>query len=336
MDHSSSNYNQSRKRSRGNDASRIQLRPPLPHPIDNDKSMSTTNDTDAARLPDDPFYFALKCKPSDQPRLLWWHSPDKHLALATEESMIDVLVKWKKSERGMMKSQPAFRLDQVRKLCRVKGVPIRQALSLRRHHMKRFNPGLRMGQMQLGKEDDVRESARLFEEAVQQFLVSQDVAFWSEGHHKKHIRKHRKEGDPFPPTPDFILQEQVRVQRYTYAPHRKGNNNNNNKGHDDKRTVVEQRSICWVEAKMFYGASTIEHDNKSAVGCLLATARKYVRVYGQGAMVFMHGCGDRLAAELAHAGVIALDCTSDKTVLLDVVERHQRTWCADRNGNILP
>jgi len=67
----------------------------------------------------------------------------------------------------------------------------------------------------------------------------------------------------------------------------------------------------------------------------LKTARKYVNVYGPGAMVFMQGCGDRLASELAQIGVIVLDC-SGRMVQLDAVEEHQRTWCGDRNGNILP
>ena len=87
---------------------------------------------------------------------------------------------------------------------------------------------------------------------------------------------------------------------------------------------------------MFYGASSIAPDGKSAVGCLLHTAQKYVRVHGPGAMVFMQGFGDQLAASLQEVGVLCLDCSSNTMIDLEAVEAHQRTWCADRHGNILP
>jgi hypothetical protein len=281
---------------------------------------SSSVDRSESQSAKDTFYFALQCKEIENPDILWWHSPESYIPLATEASMIDVLVKWKKTERGMMKSQPGFRVNQIRKLCKTTGVPISQAASLRRHHMKRFNPTLAMSRLQLGNEEDIRESARLFEVAVDGFLRAQNVPFWTEEEHKDHISKHRKDGDPFPPTPDFILKQQVLLKKCRDL---------------NRKSAVEERLICWVEAKMFYGASTIAHDGKSAVGCLMKTAKKYVRVYGQGAMVFMQGCGDRLAAELAEVGVIALDC-SGNTVSLGIVEDHQRTWCGDTNGNILP
>lgn len=87
---------------------------------------------------------------------------------------------------------------------------------------------------------------------------------------------------------------------------------------------------------MFYGASTIDQDGKSAVGRLLSTARKYVRNFGDGAMVFMQGCGDQLAYQLAEEGVTALDCSSDETVDLRRVRAHQRIWCANEQRRILP
>ena len=91
-----------------------------------------------------------------------------------------------------------------------------------------------------------------------------------------------------------------------------------------------------IEVKMFYGASTIEHDDKSAVGCLLSTARKYVRVHGDGAMLFLYGCGDRLAAELAEVGVLAIDCSSNRNQIdLTALHNHQKTWCANEKGEIL-
>jgi len=85
---------------------------------------------------------------------------------------------------------------------------------------------------------------------------------------------------------------------------------------------------------MFYGASTIPMDGKSAVGSLVKTARKYVRLHGPGAMLFMHGYGEGLASILEAEGVLCLDCSG--MVDLRAVEVHQRRWCADRQGNILP
>ena len=84
---------------------------------------------------------------------------------------------------------------------------------------------------------------------------------------------------------------------------------------------------------MFYGASTIANDNKSAVGRILSTATRYTEKYGTGAMVFMQGCGEKLAQGLLELGVVALDA---HPVDLQPVERHQRTWCANENGLILP
>lgn len=89
---------------------------------------------------------------------------------------------------------------------------------------------------------------------------------------------------------------------------------------------------------MFFGASSIEPDNISAVGCLLSTAQKYTRMHGPGAIVFMHGYGDRLAIALKDIGVMCLDCSSrDRHMInLNDVKSHQRSWCADEYGNILP
>jgi hypothetical protein len=100
--------------------------------------------------------------------------------------------------------------------------------------------------------------------------------------------------------------------------------------------VYEESRVCWLEAKMFYGASTIPLDGKSAVGSLLRTAEKYVRFFGPGAMIFMHGCGEELAGRLSVAGVLVLDCSSKDMVALEPVREHQRTWCANDNGEILP
>jgi hypothetical protein len=65
-------------------------------------------------------------------------------------------------------------------------------------------------------------------------------------------------------------------------------------------------------------------------------ARKYVKVHGKGAMIFLYGCGDRLANQLKEEGVLVLDCSGNLNGLdLTAVQEHQRTWCADSNGTIL-
>lgn len=94
--------------------------------------------------------------------------------------------------------------------------------------------------------------------------------------------------------------------------------------------------ITGIEVKMFYGASTIAHNNRSAVGSLLQTARKYVKLHGPGAMVFMYGCGDQLAREINNEQVMVLDCSSKDTVKLDGVDAHMRTYCCDTTGEIMP
>ena len=63
--------------------------------------------------------------------------------------------------------------------------------------------------------------------------------------------------------------------------------------------------------------------------------KKYVKHFGEGAIVFSQGCGERLAAELEAIGVTALSSLT-KDFDMSTVEAHQRTWCADKNEVILP
>ena len=250
---------------------------------------------------------------NDHLKVLWWNSPADHVPVSSEEAMIEVLVRWKKKERGMIKDQPPFRLDKIKKqLRKSKGITLTQALSLRRHHMKLLNPKVEMNRLRLGSNEDIRESARLFEEAVKEFLIKCRIAFWTETEQRQLFDNTG--------TPDFLLRKEVVLKKV--------------RGRGDHSRLLEQRKIHWIEAKMFYGASTIPHGTMGAVGGLLATAKKYVEEFGEGGMVFLQGCGDQLAADLAEVGVTALDCSG--TVSLKTVQQHQRTWCADENGLILP
>jgi len=323
--------------------------------------------------------------------VLWWHGASPHLSKSVEERMTNEcnkLLHWGKKERGMMKDQPKFRLEQVKKLCRRERVPLSLALSLRRHVMKNLNPYSRMSGLKLGRDEDIRESAEIFERCVEEYLRrstststsplmkngfscggsngSNDgkscVEFWTEREQREHNKPYlRASATPTrqPPSPDFVLKFPIRMKRFYYRhgsvkntndrrhskqqhrhqkQHRnKCGNHNDPRDHDNEDVVItDEQDVCWIEAKMFYGASTIPQDNNSAVGCLLATAKKYVRTYGPGAMIFMHGCGDDLARWLSEVGVLALDCGSRDTIDLRPVLAHQRTWCANSNGQILP
>lgn len=87
---------------------------------------------------------------------------------------------------------------------------------------------------------------------------------------------------------------------------------------------------------MFYGASTIERDGKSAVGNILNTAEKYTRFHGPGAMIFFQGFGDVIGQLLIERGVIPLDCVTQENIKHKRITRHQLTWCADKKKKILP
>mmetsp|Transcript_19278 Transcript_19278/g.24873 ORF Transcript_19278/g.24873 Transcript_19278/m.24873 type:complete len:323 (-) Transcript_19278:92-1060(-) len=280
------------------------------------------------------FGWILQCKRNDDGHLvLGWYSPHAPTPVTQEEALLrGKLIRWGKKERGMMNSQPDWRKSEVRELCNKYRVPLRQALSLRRHHLKQLNIGQPMTALGLGKVNDINESARLFEKAISDFLVDRGITFFSEGEQKSFIQKNR-DGRPYPPTPDFLLRSEIIIEKY-YTKTR-GKKKRNRSDETNEKHIIRREKICWIEVKMFYGASTIKHDNKSAVGCLLSTARKYTKFFGPGAMVFMQGCGDRLEHELEREGVLVLDCSGDMFSLQNV-SAHQRTWCADEHGEILP
>ncbi|KAL7564520.1 hypothetical protein ACA910_017678 [Epithemia clementina (nom. ined.)] len=271
-----------------------------------------------------------------------------------------------------MKSQPDWRKEELKRMAHKCGVSLPQALSLRRHHMKQLNSFKTMSALGLGNEQDIQRSSRIFEQVVADLLVRHGISFYSEREQRQHIEQHRQ-GRAYPPTPDFLLRHEIVIEKYYHHHHHHRSNNNNN-NHNNNRSsnsrkrgraqhhesynhhhqqhrngsnstsnnfstkkTIQRQAVCWLDAKMFYGASTIDHDNKSAVGCVLSTARKYTAVFGPGAFVFLQGYGDRLARELQQEGVLALDCSGDHVApFLRPVQEDQRTWCADANGEIWP
>lgn len=268
-----------------------------------------------------------KNHPSDL--VLWWPSAEPHVPLTVEEDMMTVILRWGAKERGMLKDQPPFRFNAIQQRCQRNRFRLSQACSLRRHHMQKLNPFKTKEFLQLGKTKDIRVAAALFEQAMAQFLNTNRIAYYSEDEQKAQ-HKRDNPGEPQRGTPDFMMKEPVLLKVYS------NNNNNNNRRNNNKRSIQEERTIYWIEAKMFYGASTIPVDGKSAVGSILPKMKKYVKAYGPGAIVFSQGCGAKLAQELDEIGVTALNCFSQPEFDLSQVQRQQRTWCGDKKGNILP
>ena len=262
--------------------------------------------------------------------VLHWESPNSHPAVEAEEAMLKQLIKYGKKERGMFRTKPAWLVERVGQLCRYNGIDLIQALSLRRTHMKLLNPMMDMAKLQLGSNDNVRASAALFEEAVEDYLHAQDVPFITE---EEQQRAHKKENGihtKTPPTPDFIFPRPIRL-RYTMTGDGAaagGASSSSSTAGDPSMPLIN-----FLEVKMFYGASSVPDETRNAVGLIMPKLKRYVELYGPGAIVFSFGCGEQLAEKLANIGVVALDA---HPLDLSRVEEHQRTWCADDNGRILP
>ncbi len=247
---------------------------------------------------------------------LWWKRGEKHVPVASENAMIEVLVRWGKKERGMIKDQPPFRLATIqRQLKQAPGMRLEQALSLRRHHMKLLNPQREMQALGLGKANDIRTCAEIFERVVEEFLVEQKINYLNEAQQKLTFQ-----GKIL--TPDFLLPFPIKLKIFEQTI-------------DGKREVIQEQTIHWIEAKMFYGASTIPSGTAGAVGSILPKVKKYVDKFGTGAIIFMHGCGDLFAEELAVSGVTAVNGSIIPRRLLKRVWDHQRLWCA-KDNLILP
>jgi hypothetical protein len=298
-----------------------------------------------------------KAIPLENCKLLHWKSPHPHVPLVTEETILEYLfVSSPKREGLLLRDEPNgdVRYLKIKQACRDYNMPIQAALSLRQEtvHWKNKNPNLRPA----GFDSKVRKSAELFEVAVEQFMlenlqgreqvgqrqrqgIDRVGEFWTEDDQREHNKKH---SHPPMPTPDILFCESVCCRRYVDSEEGEEMEDGTDRMDDDSsgasnknRKILEEGLIHWCDAKMMYGSSTIPQNNKCAVGKILKTAQKYVKWFGPGALCFMHGCGESLAAELAAIGVMALDCSSREAVNIDAVEAHQRTWCGDKNGQIV-
>lgn len=244
-------------------------------------------------------------KNSETVTILPW-TRSQCVPVLAEEMILPLLIKHGSNEKGMMCKQPYHRVKKIRDACREHGIRLEQALSLRRTHIMNLNPCKRH-LLNLGTFEDIRASAMIFEDIVKKYLMRHRLSFWTEDEQKKNV----PQGTLCGPTPDFLFHRPVQLQ-------------------------ISQnltRPIFWIEAKMFYGASTIPHGSNNAVGKVLEIARKYRDAFGPGAVVFSFGCGERMKVDLETEGIFALD---SRVLDLRRMYEHQRKWCADRNGAILP
>ncbi|KAL7478183.1 hypothetical protein ACHAW6_003961 [Cyclotella cf. meneghiniana] len=291
--------------------------------------------------------------------LLRWPDPTPHYVPVSEEHrMLPALIHWGETERGMMRDQPEFRLRKILKLLGTNdngvpetslnnrtndankrvGINLLQSLSLRRHHLKLLNPNLSMKSLRLGSDSDILTAATLFEKCLESHLKKMGVAYWTEEDQKKMHNETHGAMVKMPPTPDFRVRDGHLLGLCFTSSWGDGLNHDNDSACQTKNTNIHAAksqqpiTINWIEAKMFYGASTIPSSTNNAVGTILPKARQYVSHYGPGAMVFMYGCGLELAQELKQVGVVALD---SRGLDLERVVRHQVGWCGDRRGNVL-
>lgn len=265
---------------------------------------------------------------AENQNILEWDSPLEFVPFCQEESIVQFIFERNgKKERGMFKEKPSFLLDKYKKAMKehAPAMSLPQVLSLRRHHINLFNKSTSMSRLRLGERNDIDESARIFEVVVEKFLKKCSVEYLTEEDQKK---KAKEKQTTLKATPDFVLPKPMLLQKIRKNESKASKRKNN-------PAVLEERTIHWIEVKMYYGASSIPHGSKGAVGSVLAKSQKYVDYFGEGAILFMMGCGDKLAAELNEIGVSVLDC-SGNTVSLEEVHDHQRTWCANDNGQILP
>jgi len=235
--------------------------------------------------------------------VLPWGPAHNTPTVEAEETLLPLLFKFGKKERGMMKKQHYLRVKAIKEKCHEQGIRLDQALSMRRTHMMLLNPQVQsVSQLGLGKPEDIRTCSAIFEDSVGAYLQRHGIKFYTEEAQKEMVQK----GEKTPPTPDFLLKETIHL---------------------------DSKAVNWVEAKMFYGASTIPNDTKNAVGGLLRSATKYVDRYGPGAFVFSFGYGSQLKHALEEKGALALDA---RPLNLQKMKEHQLSWCANDRGQILP
>lgn len=264
----------------------------------------------------------LRPETVDVQPVLCWRQNKTTLTLGKEKTLLRSLLRNKKKECGCLFQQHENNINKIRHLCETHQVPILTAASLRRHHILKNHRG-KFYLANLGTDQQIREAASLVESTVKLALVDIDgepIPYWNEEEQKANYRNTIKsELDPLQgPTPDVLFKKAVTLRLET------------------EDGDITERTVYWLEIKMFYGAASLPWDSTAgAIGGLQRMAEKYTRLFGTGAVFFWNGCAQELEKKFKHLGVVVLDNTCGM-VDASTVEAHQRTWCANENGEILP
>ena len=224
------------------------------------------------------------------------------IPLPVEATLLQVCIRWV-NEVGFIHTQPAFRLAEIRQVCNNEGISLLTALSLRRHWVRQNNKYRSEKFLRLGTFAQKKAAASIFENIVASHLDRLSITYVTE-QGQKGGSGHKEPGVA---TPDFLLTPPV---------------------------AINGRLVHWIEVKHFYGAGTIPRDETSACGSIPSKSRKYVAQFGSGAFVFAYGCCDALYSAMAE-GVMVLD---ERVLLafLGPLHAQLRTWCANKQGEILP
>jgi hypothetical protein len=186
----------------------------------------------------------------------------------------------KSGEFGRGRDLPADRIAQIDAVCHNHGITRHQALSLRRQLLRAQHGNKRVNQsQQMGDAAGQLAYAHLFEDAVEEFLRSKGIPFLSQkqqlGEMKSGLRKRG-------PTPDVLFT----------SP-----------------TLINDKTVCWLDCKAFYGTALLAGNRKLPVGKLSEQA--YARgALGEGGFVFTQGFNADLYKFLVDSpSVLLLDAT---------------------------
>jgi len=248
-------------------------------------------------------------KKSTEMTTLSWYNCYPVVPLESESALLPILFPFGNVERGMMRHHPSIRVTQINESCEMHGMQLEQALSLRRQHMKLLNSKFNdVTQLGLGNSDDICEVEELFKYAVLKYIKKSGVR----------LKKLHK-GNIVLQVPDFLLKYPVRLITYQTM--------------SEDSNFGEHGQVNWIEAEMCYGASTVHCETSSTIDAIISKAKNYVKRFGPGAFVFAYGCGSKLREQLRALRITVLD---SHPLDLKKVKNHQRKWCADNRGSILP
>ena len=163
------------------------------------KRKKPSQDSEQSVQSDDRAASAAVTKSPNQ--TLHWHTVYPHIPVKTEKQMLKSLLRRKEKERGMIKSA-GDRYKEIQAVCQRFGMQLGQALSLRRQHIQAMNPFQTLESLGLGKNEDIRQSAAVFETCVEAFLKKRKIHFWTEAQQKARPKNGKNQ-----PTPDFMLRE---------------------------------------------------------------------------------------------------------------------------------